>query len=83
VRQNKEVSCPPKKGSVEMSWSMLIPTVWMETQWYRLRAEMYTTNGTTMTDFEGTVWQRGEMGCATSNEMKLANRLLGMSPDLY
>jgi hypothetical protein len=60
VRQNGKISCPPKKGHVEISWTTWTPTSWKKTGFYKIRAEMYTTTGVKMTDFESTMWIDGK-----------------------
>ncbi|KAF2424834.1 hypothetical protein EJ08DRAFT_681807 [Tothia fuscella] len=62
VRQNGTISCPPKEGRVEISWTKWLTRYWMKTGYYRTRVEMYTTNGTKMTDFEATLWLKGDNG---------------------
>jgi hypothetical protein len=60
VRQNGTISCPPKKGRVEMSWEIFVPIEWMKTGFYRITADMRTANGIKMTAFEGTLWMEGK-----------------------
>jgi hypothetical protein len=56
VRQHGVLSCPPQEGRVEMSWTTWVPSMWTKTGFYEFRAEMYTTNGTLMTDLKWTTW---------------------------
>ena len=60
ITQNGTSVCCLKSGSVEMSYSVAIPYWWMEKGNYSVRTEMYTADGSRMTDFEGTVWINGE-----------------------
>jgi len=62
ITQNEAHKCPPEKGPVEMSYSVMIPYPWLKKGYYTVRTEMFTTKGEKMTDFEGTVWVDGEVG---------------------
>ena len=62
ILQNGTSLCPPKKGSVDMSYSVVIPYWWLKKGDYTVHVEMYASDGARMTAFEGTVWVNGEGG---------------------
>ena len=62
INQNGTSICPPKKGPVQMTYSVKIPYWYMKKGNYSVRAELYATDGSRMTDFEGTVFINGETG---------------------
>jgi len=60
ITQNGTSVCPPKKGPVEMSYDVIIAYPYYKKGNYTVRVQMNATDGTRMTDFEGTVWVNGE-----------------------
>lgn len=60
ITQNGTSLCPPKQGPVEMTYSINIPFSWLKKGEYSVRTQIFTTDGTRMTDFEGSVWVNGE-----------------------
>jgi len=63
ITQNGTTVCSLARGSVEMSYSVVIPYWWMKKGNYTVRTQMHTADGTRLTGFEGTVWINGEAGC--------------------
>jgi len=61
ITQNGTMSCPPRKGPVEMTYDIIIAYWWLKKGNYTVRVRMNATDGTRMTDFEGTVWVNGEV----------------------
>ena len=62
IRQNGTLVCPPKKGKVQMAYSVTIPYWVLKKSNYTVHVEMYATDDSRMTDFEGTVFVDGEAG---------------------
>ena len=48
-------------GPVEISYNTVVCCRWMKKGNYTVHAQMYATNGSKMTGFEGTVWVNGEV----------------------
>lgn len=48
-------------GPVEISYNTVVCCCWLKKGNYTVHAQMYATNGSRMTGFEGTVWVNGEI----------------------
>lgn len=60
ITQDGKTVCPPQKGPVEMSYDVIIAYPFMKKGNYTVHVQMFATNGTRITDFEGSVWINGE-----------------------
>jgi predicted NAD/FAD-binding protein len=57
--QDGKSVCPPKKGPVEMTYTSIIVHPFYKKGNYAAHVQMWATDGSRITDFEGTVWVNG------------------------
>lgn len=55
IIQDGRLVCPPHEGAVAMSYSKYGLYDWFRRAFYTIRVEMWATDGTRVTDFNGTV----------------------------
>lgn len=61
MTQNGKRVCPPREGPVEMTYDVITAYWWLKKGNYTVRVQLKATDGTRMTDFEGTVWVNVEV----------------------
>ena len=57
--QDGKSVCPPEKGPVEMTYFIVVVHPFYKKGNYTVHVQMWTTDGSRITDFEGTVWVNG------------------------
>lgn len=63
IRQDgKPADCPPKKGSIHISYTSVIPVPFLPKGNYTVLVEMWATDGERISEFEGTHFVDGYVG---------------------
>lgn len=59
INQDGKPVCPLQRGPVEMTYKAGIAYAWSKSGNHTVQVQMFASNDTRMTDFEGTVWING------------------------
>lgn len=60
LQNGTDAPCPPEKGLVEVLYVTSMPAAYIDKGYWTVRVEAWATDGTRITDMEGTVWVEGE-----------------------